>query len=484
MAVHFEVLAKDIAGRLGKLRVGDKIVRTPALLPVINPHLQLITPRKMQELGVEALITNAYIISKSREFRDRALADGLHRVYDFDGVIMTDSGSFQLSVYGEVGITNLETVRFQQAIGSDIFVPLDIPTSPDADRKTAEEQLEITMARLREAKEALGDDAHLAGPVQGGIYPDLRERAGREVSGLGFGFMPIGAVVPLMESYRYRDLVTTVMAAQRGISRSACIHLFGAGHPSMFALAVAMGCDLFDSAAYALYAKEGRYLTPHGSHKLDELSELPCACSVCRSRAAEDLRKSPEKERLLALHNLHATLAEIARVRQAIADGTLWELVDERCRGHPQLLQGYRELLKYAPDLEREDRVTKRRFFYRGDESCRRTEVIRYQEMLPRFTLGNTVAISLGCGKPDGFDTVLSFKPPFGPYPAELAETFPIGQSEIPDWDETMLAKGLEGVLALVRSNPGRKFTILTGQAWEPLVREMLPGTEVRCAGL
>lgn len=486
MAIQFEVLAKDIAGRLGKLRVNDKIVKTPALLPVINPNLPLITPREMQDMGVEALITNAYIIHRSERFRERALTEGLHRVYDFDGVIMTDSGSFQLSVYGEVGITNLETVRFQQAIGSDIWVPLDIPTHPDTPREAVEEQLATTMARLREAKEALGPDANLAGPVQGGLFPDLRESAGREVSELGFPFTPIGAVVPLMEAYRYRDLVKVVLAAKRGISPSACVHLFGAGHPSMFALAAAMGCDLFDSAAYALYAKEGRYLTAHGSFRIDEMSDLPCACQVCRSHTAEELRKSPERERLLALHNLYVTLAEISRVRQAIADGTLWELVDERCRGHPLLLQGYRELLNHTEELEPFDRVMKRRFFYKGDESCRRTEVLRYQKMLPRISLEPTTAISFGCGKPEGFGTVLSFKPPFGPYPPELAETFPIGQCEIPDWDLPMMKKGLEGVKILVDSNPDVRFTILCPKEWHALAREILGGTpaEVQCAGL
>ena len=158
-----------------------------------------------------------------------------------------------------------------------------------------ERELAITMERLREAKELFGNDAPLAGPVQGGIFPDLREQAGKAVGDLGFAFCPIGAVVPLMEAYRYRDLVDVIMAAKRTIPRSACVHLFGAGHPTMFALAAAMGCDLFDSAAYALYAKEGRYLTTHGSFKIDELTDLPCACSVCRSHTAEELRTAKDR---------------------------------------------------------------------------------------------------------------------------------------------------------------------------------------------
>lgn len=480
MTISFEVIHKDIMGRCGRLKVGERTVRTPALLPVINPHLQIITPREMQDMGVEAVITNAYIFNMSRTYRDAALRDGLHSVLDFDGVIMTDSGSFQLSVYGDVEISNLETLAFQKAIGSDIIVPLDIPTPPGADRSTAEEDLAVTMERIREACMEFRDSSPAA-PVQGGIFPDLREAAAREVQETGAIFCPIGAVVPLMESYRYRELVQVVLAAKKGLSPASCVHLFGAGHPSMFALAVAMGCDLFDSAAYALYAKEGRYLTPHGSLKIDELAELPCACGVCRTHTAVEIRKSEERERLLALHNLYVTLAEIARIRQAVQDGTLWELVDERCRSHPRLLDGYRELLRHAPMLESSDRVSKRRFFYRGAETCSRTEVLRYHRMITRIGVGRRVLISFDQRVTGGFDTVLYFKPPFGPYPPELGETFPIGQSEVPEWDEEMVRSGCAGIRRLIGENPGSAFVIWCGERWGSLVTSELPSAEVWC---
>ena len=479
MGIEFESLSSDIAGRSGRLTVGGKTVKTPALLPVINPHLQLVTPKELQTMGVEALITNAYIFSQSNQFRERAMSEGLHRVLDFDGVIMTDSGSFQLSVYGQVSITNTETLSFQRDIKSDIWVPLDIPTSPASDWQTTEHELTITMQRLKEAKEVFGVDAPIAGPVQGGIFEDLRERAGREVTDLGFSFCPIGAVVPLMESYRYRDLVSVVMSAKRTLSPSACIHLFGAGHPSMFALATAMGCDLFDSAAYALYAKDGRYLTVHGSYRINELVDLPCACAVCRSHTAEELRSAPDRERLLALHNLHVTLAEIARIRQAISDGTLWELVDERCRGHPQLLAGYRSLLDHAAELEVHDRVSKRRFFYRGDESCRRTEVLHYQQQLDRLPVGKNILVAFDGGERDAFDTTLLFKPPFGPYLRELKETFPIGPSEIPEWDDAMVRQGCRGIRILQENHPESRITVSCSPRWEPVVRDVLGDIEV-----
>ena len=478
MSIRFEVKEKDIAGRTGHLKVGQKTVTTPVLLPVVNPHLPLVTPREMQDMGVQALITNAYIFRTSDRFRDIAARDGLHRVLDFDGVIMTDSGAFQQSVYGDVTLTNRETVEFQGVIGSEILVPMDIPTPPSASRETAAHELEETMRRIREAVEIVGPE-RLAGPVQGGRFPDLREEAGAAVSGTGITFAPIGAVVPLMEQYRYRDLVRVVLAAKRGLSPSACVHLFGAGHPSMFALAVAMGCDAFDSAAYALFAKDGRYLTPWGSWHLEELSELPCPCRVCRDHTAKELREDPERERLLALHNLRVTLAEIARVRQAIQDGVLWELVDDRCRSHPRLLEGYRELLGYTETLAPQDRATKRRFFYRGDESCRRTEVIRYREQLANLTLGPEVLVTLtGEGLP-GFSDTLLFRPPFGPYPRELSETFPIGQTEIPTWDQAMVSAGFEGIRRLAATHPESRFTVLIPSKWSDLAREVLPGIEV-----
>lgn len=479
MAFGFEVLHKDIAGRIGRLRIGSKTVRTPALLPVINPHLQVVTPAELHGMGVEALITNAYIFYRSEQFRDAALTQGLHAVLDFPGVIMTDSGSFQLSVYGDVEVGNRETILFQQEIGSEIVVPLDLPTPPSADRERAEEELSITLERIDEARTLVKENSMLAAPVQGGSFADLRERAGQEVSRRECVVTPIGAVVPLMENYRYRDLVHVVLAAKRGLSPGACVHLFGAGHPAMLALAVAMGCDLFDSAAYALYAKEGRYLTVHGTLFLNELSELPCPCAVCRSQTPESLRRSPDRERLLALHNLHVTLAEIARIRQAIMDGTLWDLVDERCRSHPRLLEGYRELLRYAPSLEPFDRSTKRRFFYRGDESCQRTEVVRYHRDLARFDLAGRVLVSFSGRSESGFDRYLAFRPPFGPYPPGLGETFPIGQCELPSWDESMVRSGCRGIARLVNENPNATFVVRCEPRWVGLVADEVPGIEV-----
>jgi 7-cyano-7-deazaguanine tRNA-ribosyltransferase len=178
------------------------------------------------------------------------------------------------------------------------------------------------------------------------------------------------------------------------------------------------------------------------------------------------------------------SLGEISRIRQAITDGTLWELVDDRCRAHPELLRGYRELLTLSPELEKSDRVSKRRFFYRGDESCSRTEVFRYREMIGRFAGGDRVLIDMTGGDDQEFDLVLYFKPPFGPYPPELRETFPIGQSEIPDWDREMMVSGCMGIRRYLETHPECTVTVRCPDEWESLVKEQVPGAEVIVHGI
>ncbi|MCZ7385424.1 MAG: tRNA guanosine(15) transglycosylase TgtA [Candidatus Methanoperedens sp.] len=470
----FEITHKACAGRIGRLETRHGIVETPTIMPVVNPNIQTIKPSELRKFGAEIIITNSYIIYRKPELRERARSEGLHSLIGFDGPIMTDSGSFQLSVYGEVEVNNVEIVQFQQEIGSDIGVPLDIPTPPDVQRARAEEELGITYTR---AKEALGlkKDMLLAAPVQGSTYPDLRERAAHELSQLDFDVYPLGAVVPLMESYRYSDLVDVIVASKKGLSPAAPVHLFGAGHPMMFSLAVALGCDLFDSASYALYAKDGRYMTVRGTYHVDNLQYLPCSCPVCISHDAGELIKSENREELLARHNLYVTFEEIREVKQAIKEGSLWELVEQRCRAHPQLLNGLKRALHYSDWIEQFQPVSNSTFFYSGPESALRPEVVRYRKKLKNLKLGGRVLIRMRrTGNEDDFDWVLDFKPPFGPYPIELKETHPFNAETTDEPDYESLTAALQNTLELMELNPDSEFTLVLDDLPEhPLMKEI-----------
>lgn len=473
----FEITHKDLAGRIGRLSTPHGTVETPTIMPVINPNIQIIPAKEMPDFGAKMVITNSYIIHRKAELKKRALQEGVHSLLEFNGTIMTDSGSYQLSVYGEVEVDNAGIVAFQQAIGSDIGVPLDIPTPPDADRHTAQQELTITNQRLMEAlKLNKHGQMLLAAPVQGGRYQDLREYSARQLSSAGFDIYPIGAVVPLMESYRYTDLVDVIVSAKHGLPSSVPVHLFGAGHPMVFALAAALGCDLFDSAAYALYAKDSRYLTAEGTYHINKMEYLPCPCPVCTSHTAREISVSPDREELLARHNLYATFAEIRQVKQAIRDGNLWELMERRCRIHPRLLDGLKQVNLYADWMEQFDPASKSTFFYCGPESVKRPELVRWGKRLERLKLEGTVLIRPG-GKMSGesaYDHVLHFKPPFGAYPVELKETYPLNAEVINVPDHESLTLALENTITLIRLNPNAEFTFVYRQFWDhPLIPEI-----------
>ncbi len=466
MRDHFEIRDGDGAGRIGRLTVprSEMTIETPALLPVINPNRLTIEPARLEaEFGVDILITNSYIIRQTDRLQQRALDEGLHELLGFDGTIMTDSGSFQLSEYGDIEVTTEEIVQFQYDIGSDIGTPVDIPTPPDVSRNQAEADLEITEQALADAESIDVGEMLLNAPVQGSTYPDLRERAGRHAADTDLDMFPIGAVVPMMNNYRYDDLVTAVAASKRGLGADCPVHLFGAGHPMMLALAVALGCDLFDSAAYALYARAGRYLTVAGTQQLDELAYFPCSCPICSEHTPEDIRSEDDetRERLLAEHNLHVTFEELRRIKQAIRSGNLLELVERRARGHPAMYDGYRALLDHADQLEEDDPVSKGAFFYTSQESARRPEVRRHHRRLSRLAVPDRLLLTeAGAPDNDAFDDAWRVMAPFGPFPRELADSYPL-TATVPDRpDRAGQLAAADGVTALVEANPGTEFTL------------------------
>jgi 7-cyano-7-deazaguanine tRNA-ribosyltransferase len=460
----FEVLHKDLAGRIGRLVTPHGALETPALMPVINPHLQVIKPAELKEMGASILITNSYIISQDELLKRRALELGLHDLLGFNGPIMTDSGAYQLSSYGDLSIDPEDILKFQLEIGSDICVPLDIPTPPDATRERALSELQETERRLVKAIEERGSSL-LAGPIQGSTYPDLREAAGRSLGAMGFDIYPIGGVVPLMEAYRYRDLASVIVSSKKGLGPGFPVHLFGCGHPAVFALAAALGCDLFDSAAYALYARDGRYLTTEGTWRLEDLKHLPCSCEVCRRYSPEELMEQKDKVRLLAVHNLNLSFQEIRQIKQHIWEGTLWELLEIRSRSHPKMIDAFRSLKEHVDWIERLDRSSKSTLFYMGPESACRPEVLRYASRVERIALSGNVLITdmtkRDSGPEDlGFDHLLIFKPPFGPCPIELLETYPLNAivpSE-PDW--AGVDRAILNTRRLIEANPHASFKV------------------------
>jgi len=461
IVMSFELRDRDLLGRMGRLRTKGGVVETPALLPVVNPLSQPIPPRRMmEEFRCRVLITNAYLIK--RHFGDLPDLE-VHRLLDYDGVVATDSGGYQILVYGGVEATPDGTIAFQRRIGSDIAVILDVPTGWDVPRSRAEWTVEETLRRARAALPLIeGDDVLWVGPVQGGGHIDLVERSARAVGSMPFQVHALGSPTQVMERYLFTVLVDMIMAAKLNLPPDRPLHLFGAGHPMMFSLAVALGCDMFDSAAYALYARAGRYMTPGGTMRLQDLSHLPCPCPVCRRHDAADLREMLRGERVRALteHNLYVSMAEMDAVKQAISEGSLWELLEERSRAHPALASALKHLTRYRDALERGSPSYKGRGMFIFDSaSLARPRITRHIRRLetnyrrpedadrlllvpapgvkpyrrsPQYRRLRR-AVEEAAGDAASGVHVCFYAAPFGVVPVELSETYPLSQFEAVD---------------------------------------------------
>ena len=350
----FEIIQRDGAARIGRIHTKHGLLNTPMLLPVVNPNIRTIEPREMWEkYRVEGLITNSYVMWKHDDLSEFALEKGVHKLIDFPGVIVTDSGTFQSYVYGDVEVGVEEIVEFQRNIGVDIGTMLDVFGRPDMSRDELISAVEVTAERSPISLEKAGEELLLNGPIQGGLHDDLRALSGELMGGIsgeyrGFTVHPIGGIVPLMENQRYRELFKILLSAKSTIPPNRPIHLFGCGHPLLFPMSIALGVDIFDSAAYALFARGGRLLTPTGTVRLEEINEWPYQSSELFNWTPEEVRAldSKEREKILARHNLEVTQSELARCREAVRNGKIWLLAEERSHSSAQLRDAFLWILE------------------------------------------------------------------------------------------------------------------------------------------
>ena len=77
------------------------------------------------------------------------------------------------------------------------------------------DKTEKVLPEAVEYKKSQNMEMLLNSVVQGSTFLDLRRECARELSKMDADLYPIGAVVPLMESYHYKDLVDVVMNSMK-----------------------------------------------------------------------------------------------------------------------------------------------------------------------------------------------------------------------------------------------------------------------------
>jgi 7-cyano-7-deazaguanine tRNA-ribosyltransferase len=479
----FELKATDLCGRIGRLQTKSSQVETPLLLPVIHPIRQLVPCKEIRSMGYEAVMTNAYTTFRVLSHRS---GEGIHKIIDFDGTVMTDSGGYQVLEFGSVDVQPEEIATFEEKLGSDIAILLDKPTGLDVTREFATQTVKETLLAAERTKKIITrDDIIWTLPIQGGRYLDLVSKSAKCSSTLDFACYALGSPVEVMEQYDFGLLVQMILASKKFLPQNKPFHLFGAGHPLILPLAAALGCDMFDSASYILYAKQDRYISSSGTIRLEQLEYLGCSCRVCSSLSAKELRSLPKLERTISIarHNLAMLKEVIEETKQAIWEGRLWEYVQATCRNHPKALEAFRIAVSASEKSQNIFEIGTPAFKDRGifiyDKiDLLRPELKRYREKINSIDFSKRqelIVLPETKTKPflksrifDELRNILSLNansvlitflcPNFGLVPAELSDIYPLSQStnayeEFPPKDPILGRKNWQRILALTSEN-------------------------------
>ncbi len=346
--------------RLGELSTAHGVVMTPAFLPVgSRGTVKTLTPDDLRDVGVSMVLANVYHLYLRPGIDAIEKAGGLHKFMRWEGPILTDSGGYQVFSLArlcrvedsgvvfrshidgsEHRFTPESVIDLQERMGADIIMPLDHCPPSSAGAVEIVEAVRRTYrwaASSREQHKKPGQ--MLFGIVQGGLFPELRQRAARDIVSLDFDGYAIGGLsLGEPKSVMWSVVAGTVPLLPEGRPR----YLMGVGSPEDIIEGVSSGIDLFDSALPTRVARNGALFTATGRQNItkarfrdDESPVDPeCDCYTCRTFTAAYLHHLFRCDELLVyrlatIHNVRFMMRLMEKIRQTIKDNAFADFKKE-----------------------------------------------------------------------------------------------------------------------------------------------------------
>lgn len=363
MSFRFEVLCRCpyTGARRGRIYTSHGIVDTPAFMPVgTQGTVKAMTPEEVWALGAQIILSNTYHLYLRPGPEIVRQAGGLHRFMNWKGVILTDSGGFQVFSLGSLrqiseegvlfrshidGSTHFlspeKAIQIQNDLGADIIMPLDECTPYPCSREYARESAQRTTRWTQRCQEAhRAKTQALFGIIQGGVYREVREQHAQEITeldlpGYAIGGLSVGEPKEVM--YEVLEWVTPFLPWERPR------YLMGVGTPDCLLEGVARGIDMFDCVLPTRIARNGTVLTSRGRLVVRNAVyardysplEPGCTCYACSNYTRAYIRhliKSREilGVRLTTIHNLHFILQLMQEMRSALEEGRFYQFYKEK----------------------------------------------------------------------------------------------------------------------------------------------------------
>ncbi|MBC5810075.1 MAG: tRNA guanosine(34) transglycosylase Tgt [Candidatus Eremiobacteraeota bacterium] len=353
-AGSFTVRATSGAARRGALSLARGTVETPAFMPVgTAATVKALTPADLRELGAQIVLSNTYHLWLRPGRETLEAAGGLHAFMGWDRPILTDSGGFQVfslesrRIVSDGGVrfrshldgsehefTPENVLAFQEALGVDVAMALDVCVKLPAERDDVEEAVRRTTLWARRCAAARTNaKTALFGIVQGGLDEGLRARSASEIVALDLPGYAIGGL-SVGESREDMRRLTRFTAAL--LPREKPRYLMGVGTVPDVLAAIDAGVDMFDCVYPTRCGRTGRAMTRRGDLNIRNAEfvrdfrplDAVCGCAVCRgfTRAyISHLFRANEMlgPRLLSYHNL-AVLLDLTKEARAAIEAAAW----------------------------------------------------------------------------------------------------------------------------------------------------------------
>ncbi|HTC29130.1 MAG TPA: tRNA guanosine(34) transglycosylase Tgt [Candidatus Acidoferrum sp.] len=348
----FSLRASDGGARRGTLRLTHGVVETPTFMPVgTAATVKALTPDEVRSAHSQIILANTYHLWLRPGRETIVAAGGLHRFMAWDGPILTDSGGFQVFSLQERrkldddGVTfqshidgsthrfTPETViAFEEALGVDIAMVLDVCVKLPATREQVAESVRMTTAWAQRSREAWQSDRTAVFAImQGGLDLELRERSAREIVTLDFPGYAIGG---LSVGETREEMYATARASAAFLPVQKPRYLMGVGTVRDIIMAVDCGIDMFDCVYPTRCGRNARAMTRRGEYNIRNATyardfapiDPDCDCYVCTTYTRgylHHLFRANEMlgPRLLSYHNVYVLNDLMRGAREAIQRG-------------------------------------------------------------------------------------------------------------------------------------------------------------------
>jgi queuine tRNA-ribosyltransferase len=354
-----------------EINIRGKRFLSPIFLPdATKGFIKCVSTEDIKKAQIEGLVVNAYHLFNEGIIKEVHKKGGIHKYMDFRGLIISDSGGFQVmslirdnkdlgyidddkavfTVNGKrVELTPELCIKIQIIIGADIVMCLDDCTQPDLPYEEQKKSVERTIKwaeRCKKEFERLTNGFEnkplIFGIIQGGKNLELRKKCADELKKIGFDGYAFGGWPAEKNEFLSELLEYTA----RLMPDDKIKYAMGVGKPENVAECFFMGYDLFDCVIPTREARNERMYVfkkgwfgmkkPSGksnfykkvrirnkehANKKKPLSEY-CEMECCKKFSAAEIRemfkdKNPEAKRVATIHNLrfYSKLTEMLKLK-------------------------------------------------------------------------------------------------------------------------------------------------------------------------